>query len=459
MLARSRISVRALPRSSRSCVRFNSTPSYSTPAPVTSSYEPNKLARFLAETIKSTGPMTVATYMRQCLTNPEGGYYTTSPTPFGSQGDFVTSPEISQMFGELVGIWILSEWMNQGMKSECAIMEFGPGKGTLMDDALRALSKFKNFMGAVRSVHLVEASPALREVQREKLCGSTPMETVDGAAWSCKSKYGPTIYWHEDIKELPEALPSPFIIAHEFFDALPIHSFERTKQGWREFLVDTIAVRASPIAPPSELPHNPMLISSTKAKDADPVFHLTLSPKQTPHSTTLPHLSTRTSSLPDSSRVEISPDTLSIVHQLALRTAAQGGAQLIVDYGPAETVPVDTLRGIRAHKIVSPWVDPGKADLSADVDFGAIKHAAKEASGELEVHGPVEQGDWLHALGIGARAQALWSAQRDEAGKKRVTSAYERLTGKGLKSMGKIYKVMAVGPKGGKTPVGFGGSV
>lgn len=422
-----------------------------------------QLAFDLAEVIKTNGPLTLANYMRQCLTNPEHGYYS-KQNPFGKEGDFVTSPEISQMFGELVGVHLLTEWMSLGKPAKVSIVELGPGKGTLLDDALRATSKFKGFNTAVQEVHLIEASDRLREVQRQKLCGHEQFKDAtegSGTIIRAKSKYGPTVSWHYDLASVPRSMPTPMVVAHEFFDALPIHAFEQTKNGWRELLVDVkqfsvILPSTAPTSPPSGVP---------------PQFHLTLANRATLHSSAMLQ-SPRYAGLVPPARVEISPETLSVSRQLLELitqdgdSAGGGGSILIVDYGPADIIPIDTLRGIRKHKIVSPFEKPGSADLSVDVDFDGIKRevlsaAAEKAAGgnsDVVVHGPVTQSQWLHAMGIGARATVLAKAAKTDEARDRVAKAYDRLTDQTV-GMGKSYKVMAITKpaKGGAAwvPAGF----
>lgn len=393
----------------------------------------NDLPRQLSEVIKTMGPLNVAAYMRQCLVNPTDGYYT-QQNVFGSKGDFVTSPEISQMFGELVGIWFLTEWMAMGKPAEINIVELGPGKGTLLDDLLRASAKFKPYLGAVREIHLLEASDKLREVQRQRLCGDDEaFDKKDDQLWYAKSKYGPQVVWHADIGSIPSDLNRPFLLAHEFFDAMPIHAFEKTSHGWRELLVD---IKDSPAVVPAG--------PSPAASNAEPEFHLTLANKPTPHSMSLTK-SSRYDKLEPPSRIEISPESQSVANKIASliqgKDGRPGGTSLIIDYGPSDTIPIDTLRGIRAHKIVSPFETPGMVDLSVDVDFVGIAEEIKKFDG-LKVHGPVQQGDWLHKLGIGARATVLAQNARTEDRRKMIEGEYKRLVESG--AMGKVYKVMAI---------------
>lgn len=404
-----------------------------------SSKTPSKtatLSKFLSETIRNTGPISLANFMRQCLINPSSGYYI-NKDPFGKHGDFITSPEISQMFGELVGIWVLAQWTLQGQPDKVRLVELGPGRGTLMDDLLRAGRSFPQFANAIKEVYMIEASPTLRNMQRKLLCGEQSCLKHADSGYRCSTKWDNTIYWFESIKEVPREQVATFIIAHEFFDALPILQFENTNQGWRERLVDCI------VSPTS----------------LEPQFYMTVPNQSTPSTNIIPQTHERYSKLPVGSKVEICPEAWDVADQMSeiIATAQLGGA-LVVDYGPSDTIPIDTLRGIKEHKLVSPLETPGEADLSADVDFQAIKIAAQQHH-SVDIYGPVEQGDWLHTMGIGARATALANTQTSEEGKKRIASAYNRLVEKGGGAMGKVYKVMSMLPKGSKTPVGFGGSL
>ena len=459
--------------------------------------------------------------MRQCLTFPDGGYYTSSrpnstkdgtSDPFGTKGDFITSPEISQIFGELVGLWFMTEWMAQGRpQNGVQLVELGPGRGTLMSDVLRTTSQFKTFNTAIEEVWLVEAGEALREKQRDSLCGDgSPMieKDEDGKRWwQAKSRFGDTtVKWVEDIVMLPQQKQGsmPFIVAHEFFDALPIHAFESVapaaepektqlldKDGapmvrptraskehqWRELLV-TATKKSLAL-----LDEAPTGAGSTASKEAKPDFRLTIAHASTPTSLILPERPRyRPLKASPGSRIEISPESARYVGAIAdligkhhpsgtdcRKKETPAGAALVIDYGPADTVPVNSLRGIRSHKVVSPFVYPGQADLSADVDFTALADAALVASADVEVHGPVEQGTWLSQLGIQERAQRLlksmaknedWAGE-NERKKKEFDMGWRRLVEAGPRGMGKSYKVMAILPEGGgkRRPVGFGGGV
>ncbi|KFY40566.1 hypothetical protein V495_05371 [Pseudogymnoascus sp. VKM F-4514 (FW-929)] len=457
------------------------------------------LAKQLSEAITATGPVPLSSFMRMCLTADLGGYYMSKQEgrdPFGQKGDFVTSPEISQVFGELLGIWFVAEWMAQGKKGAgVELIEIGPGRGTLMDDMLRTIQNFKPMVSAIEAVYMVEASPALRETQRQVLCGENPMEDHEIGFRSISKYANIPIIWTENIRFVPSSPSnSPFIVAHEFFDALPIHAFQsvapsevpqtkiETPTGvhdlapevakssaakepqWRELVV-------SP-APPDSTHEDLGTPKSERDLYPPPEFELTLSKASTPHSLYLPEISERYKALRKTpeSLIEISPESHAYMEQIAKRIggsaaepkAQPSGAALILDYGPADTIPVNSLRGIKGHQRVSPLSSPGLVDLSADVDFMALAETALKASLGVEVYGPVEQGFFLLGMGIKERAEMLLKGNTlDEGKKQRVDGAWKRLIDRGPSGMGKVYKAMAVVPEtGGKRPpVGFGGSI
>jgi len=440
--------------------------------------------------------------MRQCLTSPDGGYYTTTrPThdQFGRRGDFITSPEISQVFGELVGVWFLTEWMGQGRPSSgVQFMEVGPGRGTMMSDILRTASQFRSFSQAVEAVWLVEAGEGLRRQQCDLLCGEgVEMKEVEGQGqilsyWEAKSKHGNgiPIRWVEDVALLPTNKEStgktPFIIAHEFFDALPIHAFESVAAASKPPNTELLDKDGRPMVRPSSASKVPqwreLLVSATQPKidlftpvteggvqqkqpDAD--FHLTVAKASNPNSLVIPERPRyRKLKRQPESRIEVSPESYRYIQDFAKRIGGDvsgnkpAGAALIIDYGPLDTIPVNSLRGIREHKIVSPFSFAGQADISADVDFGALADAALEGSKGVEVHGPVEQGAWLTQLGVQDRAERLMKGL-EESKRNGVETGWKRLVEGGPTGMGKAYKVMAILPEneGKRRPVGFGGMV
>ncbi|KAG9231862.1 S-adenosyl-L-methionine-dependent methyltransferase [Amylocarpus encephaloides] len=484
------------------------------------------LAKQLSEAITATGPIPLASFMRMCLTSDVGGYYTSEQEgrdQFGRKGDFITSPEISQVFGELIGIWFVAEWMAQGKKDGVELVEIGPGRGTLMDDMLRTMQNFPAMAEAIKYVYMVEASPALREAQRKLLCGDAPMiKTPIGH--KSMSKYNDIqVIWVENIRDVDSAMfncqgegNTPFIVAHEFFDALPIHAFQSipAPPPPPESTSDTIQTPTGPIKLPSpstetkrlqpvgpqwrELvvsPTPPPLTPSPKKKPDE--FHLTLSHAPTPHSLYLPALSPRYKSLLNTpgSLVEISPESQTYISNIAkmiggpnpkpppkekstgkgkIKKREPRGAALILDYGPSHTIPLNSLRGIHHHTPVSPFSSPGLVDLSSDVDFTALAETALASSPGVEVHGPVEQASFLLSMGIKERAEMLVRGITKEAvvkgevgskdaeeRKKGIEGAWRRLVDRGGSGMGKVYKVMAVVPESGgkRKPVGFGGDV
>ncbi|KAL8791081.1 MAG: hypothetical protein Q9213_000288 [Squamulea squamosa] len=403
--------------------------------------------------------------MRQCLTSPDGGYYTTNREgrdQFGQKGDFVTSPEISQIFGELFGVWLVAEWMLQGRKKQgVEIIEVGPGRGTLIDDILRTVTTFKSLTSSIENIYLVEASPSLRTAQKDLLCGDAAFEETPRGYRSVSKYAGLPITWCEDIRFVPnEPDKTPFIFAHEFFDALPIHAFqsvppspnptktfstptgpislnqskaEAQNPQWRELLVSPTFRSSAVISSTTSVP-------SSKSEGPKPDFQLSLAKASNPSSLLLPTQSQRYKDLlPTAGAViEISPESHSYVVEFARRIggspkpksstsspvapaplkAKPSGAALILDYGPAGTIPTSTLRGIRSHQLVSPFVSPGEVDLSADVDFMALVETALGASERIEVHGPIEQGVFLEQLGIRERAEMLIRGLEKKSGTK-----------------------------------------
>jgi len=357
----------------------------------------------------------------------------------------------------------------------------------------QTIRNFKPMVSAIDAVYMVEASPALRETQRKLLCGDNPLEDHE-IGHKCISKYANIpIIWTDNIRFVPSTPEkSPFIVAHEFFDALPIHAFESVQPAeapskietptgthdlapgakkaaskgpqWREMVI-------SP-APPGATHEDLGTPKSEWDLYPPPEFELTLAKASTPHSLYLPEISERYKALKKSpgSLIEISPESHVYMEQISKRIGGSAtepkprpsGAALILDYGPADTIPVNSLRGIKGHQRVSPLSSPGLVDLSADVDFMALAEAALKASLGVEVHGPVEQGAFLLGMGIKERAEMLLKGKAlDEEKKKRVDGAWKRLIDRGPSGMGKVYKVLAVVPEtGGKRPpVGFGGDI
>lgn len=322
------------------------------------------LAEILARRIAATGPITLAEYMAECLLHPDHGYYTTR-RPFGRDGDFVTAPEISQMFGEMLGVCLAQAWIDQGAPPAAILGEIGPGRGTLMADILRTTARISGFAPVV---HLVEASPSLRRQQRQALAGHQ-------------------VVWHDTIATLPDA--PLFLVCNEFFDALPIRQFRRDPAGWRETVVGLHDGRLAPML-----------------TDAAPVAAL----------------AARLADTSPGDIVEMAPAAQPVIAAVASRIAHNGGAAVIIDYGGWHSLG-DTFQALRGHAVADPFAAPGTADLTAHVDFEALATAAAPAA----VTAMVEQGVFLERLGITARAQTLASGLRGPALDNHV-AAHRRLT-------------------------------
>ncbi len=345
----------------------------------------------LAARIARLGPITLADYMAEALIHPQHGYYMRGD-PFGAAGDFVTAPEISQMFGELVGLWCADVWQRLGAPDPVLLVELGPGRGTLMADALRAARTVPRFRRAVR-LHLVEVSSVLRRRQADILRAPTT---------DC-----PPV-WHDSLAEVPEG--PLLLVANEFFDALPIRQFVRTAAGWRERLVSLGEDGHSlvpTLGPPS--PQVGILLPAALRAAAPGAV------------------------------AEVSPAAIGLAAEIGRRLVAHGGAALIIDYGDARPPGEPTLQAVRGHARHDVLAEPGTADLTAHVDFAALVHAASDAG--ARAHGPVPQGAFLEALGLQARAATLRRAATP-AQKEAIAAAIHRLTN--AAEMGTLFKVLAL---------------
>jgi len=331
---------------------------------------------FLRRQIQATGAMPVGEFMRHCVS----AYYA-GRDPFGREGDFITAPEISQMFGEMIGLWSAITWQMMGAPEQVLVVELGPGRGTLMSDLLRASSAMPDFQAALR-VHLVETSPVLREAQREALAG------IDAI-------------WHEDIADLPDG--PAIVIANEFFDALPVEQYVYRTEGWHERMVtcrDAFAFTDGPVVSERRMAE----LGAPEAKSGE-VF-------------------------------EVNPDARRLVQSLAQRFTAQTGVLLAIDYGYDQSAVGDTLQAVRRHQPVPALQTPGEADLTAHVDFAALARAAEP----VKVSPIVTQGSFLRRLGIEVRAERLAAAHPDKADD--LLSGCHRLINPG--GMGALFKVLAV---------------
>jgi NADH dehydrogenase [ubiquinone] 1 alpha subcomplex assembly factor 7 len=342
----------------------------------------------LKKLIKSAGPMPVWRYMELCLTHPEHGYYV-SRDPLGREGDFITSPEVSQMFGELLGLWAAAAWKAIGSPPLLRLVELGPGRGTMMADALRALRVLPPLHQAL-SVHLVEINPVLREKQKSMLSNAR------------------NIAWHDSIDDVPEG--PAIIYANEYFDVLPIHQAVKRETGWHERVI--------------EIDDNGMLAFGI-ASEPMPRFEVLLPPL--------------VRAAPVGAMFEWRPDTE--IMKIAARVRDQDGAALIIDYGHLRSDVGDTFQAIVRHSFADPLRYPGQADVTAHVDFQALARAAEDLG--ARVHGPVTQGEFLTRLGIETRAAALMAKASPEASED-IASALKRLVGGGHGGMGSLFKVLAV---------------
>ncbi|KAI0701907.1 S-adenosyl-L-methionine-dependent methyltransferase [Cerioporus squamosus] len=397
------------------------------PEPVTA------VEKILLDTIKATGPISYATYMQMCLSHPSAGYYMNpSNAVIGSRGDFITSPEISQVFGELLGVWLLSQWMLAGQARKIRFVELGPGRGTLMHDMLRVFSQFPAARSVVEEIHLVETSPAMRSAQEAKL---GPLAQSNG--WN--------LTWRDAIDDIPhDASKFTLVVAHEFFDALPFHLLQKTEQGWRELL---IASGPDPAAPtPLRGAAGPSLdfssVSPTKTLAAR--LRQVLSSTPTASSTLLGLSSPRFQKLPVGSRVEVSPASFKIARQVAELLHEEGsdgvrsaGSALIVDYG-SDRAYGNSFRAFKYHKIVDVFYRPGECDLTVNVDFAYLQEAVTDLASH---HGPIPQALFLHRMGLQARVNALKASAEDKR-KKQIEDAASRLVDP--TGMGSQYKVMAL---------------
>ncbi len=351
------------------------------------------LAERLAARIRSTGPISVADYMAACLLDPAAGYYATRD-PFGTAGDFVTAPEISQMFGELLGVALAQAWADQGRPESFVLAELGPGRGTLMADLWRAAGVMPGFRQAARVV-LVEASPALRAVQAVALAGLSPA-------------------WLDTAVALPEG--KLFLVANEFFDALPVRQFVRDTSGWRERVValagGRLAFALAPAVPLAALAHR---LGDTAPGDI----------------------------------VELCPAGEAVASTVAARIATHGGVAIIVDYGGWRSRG-DTLQAVARHAPADPLATPGEVDLTAHVDFEALARAA-QAAGALATT-LVPQGLFLNRMGIAARAAAL-GRRLTAAAAASHAAALRRLTDPA--EMGNLFRVLGIHPPGAPPPPGL----
>ncbi len=347
------------------------------------------LAAEIRRRIESSGPMPVAQYMALCLTHPEHGYYTTHD-PLGTAGDFTTAPEISQMFGELIGLWAAAVWRGMGSPQGVQLIELGPGRGTMMLDALRAAKVMPEFRSAI-VLHMVEVSAALERLQREAL------STADVSA-----------FWHGSLEAVPDG-PS-IILANEFFDALPVHQAVMCADGWHQRVVKI-------------------------GEDGNLHFSIDRDPK--PLFEEFLPAGVRSAKIGEIFEWRSDRTLL----ELSRRVVRYGGAALIIDYGHAQSAIGDTLQAVGGHQFADPLLAPGLVDLTAHVDFQALALVAQGM--DARVHGPVPQGEFLRRLGIEERAAALRAGAGQEYASI-IEAARQRLTDDDRTGMGRLFKAVAL---------------
>ena len=356
----------------------------------------NLKARLLAR-IDREGPINIAAYMSACLFDPVDGFYPTRD-PLGSEGDFITAPEISQMFGELIGIFALQSWRDMGRPETVQLVELGPGRGIMMSDMMRAAHMDADFVRAV-NITMIEASPALEAVQAKNLAACPAPVT-----WA---------------RALSNVGPGPsIIVGNEFLDCLPIRQFIRHDGAWHERMV---------MRDPED--EGALIYGRSATNEAG----LDLSAFD---------------GAQDGDLAEYNPGLTQICAQLHDRFASHAGRALLIDYGPAISEVGDTVQAISRHQKVDPLAAPGEADLTARVDFGALSRAAREQG--VDSYGPVTQAQFLEAMGIELRAAKL--AQQSERHKPIIARQLHRLMDE--HAMGSLFKVMALQSHGLPKPIG-----
>lgn len=347
----------------------------------------NTLGEKIAALICAAGPLSVADYMAMCLFDPDHGYYTTQE-PFGTGGDFITAPEVSQMFGELVAVWLVRNWQEIGKPLPVTIAEIGPGRGTLMKDMVRTFSRIAPELAGSADFALVEASPRLSDIQRETLLAS-------GAAFA----------WHDSIDTLPDQ--PLLIVGNEIFDALPFRQFVAQGGKWLERAVGI---------------------------DGEGGFRFGLGTA----SLALDALPETARNAPDGSIFEIAPAREALMSVIAARLSARGGAALFFDYGHLESGLGDTFQAVRKHRSEGVFDNPGEADVTSHVDFFALAAVARSHGLAVVLK---TQGDFLLEMGLLERAGRL-GAEADEEKRGQIIADVERLAGPD--QMGKLFKVLEV---------------
>ncbi|KHJ46553.1 hypothetical protein D918_02867 [Trichuris suis] len=354
------------------------------------------LLKLLLNEIESRGPITVAQYMQRALTCPGLGYYVRDREHFGDKGDFITSPEVSQLLGEMLALWCIHEVSELAHGGPFSVVELGPGSGKLMLDMLRTFSQFE--LTSRLSVHMVEISPTLVRRQKELLCGQ-----LDG-----RTLFGQPIFWHGSVDDVPNGFS--FFVAHEFFDAMPVHKFKKVGNLWREVLVD---------------------------KGEGDKLRFCLAPEVTPsQSAYLDNTLTA-----DACDWEVSPASAIVMQSLVKKITSFGGAAIVVDYGQ-DGNGGDTLRAYSSHKQVDPLSNPGFCDLTADVDFNYLRQQVSDAAYTI---GPISQREFLLNMGMVFRLERLLQRAKTKEQRDFLKASYDYLIDPA--KMGSRFKMFAVFPK------------
>jgi NADH dehydrogenase [ubiquinone] 1 alpha subcomplex assembly factor 7 len=357
----------------------------------------------LVALIEDHGPIRIGDYMADALGHPQHGYYMTQ-NALGAEGDFTTAPEISQIFGELIGAWLINAWEQIGAPSLVNLIELGPGRGTLMSDILRTAEVRPKFRKALR-VYMVETSGRLRYAQQRKLADSKVPVT-----------------WATEMHDIPAA--PTLIIANEFFDCLPIRQFVRTtareEPCWQERLVGITQVNGE------------NRLCYTFSEELHPT------PEGTP------------AGAQPQDMFEVCEEGRDIIKEIALRFADHKGRALIIDYGHGRSGFGDTLQALRNHRFWPPLAEPGMADVTAHVDFAALARTGRDQG--LLVHGPELQGRLLSRLGLKERAQMLAERATEEQ-REQIISGAKRLVD--TDEMGTLFKALCLSSAGLPAPAGF----
>ncbi len=355
----------------------------------------SKLSDYLTATLKHHGAISVHDYMDICLNHPNHGFYQAGKA-IGASGSFITAPEISQIFGEILGLWVANIWQNMGHPEKFHLVEFGGGHGTLMKDMLR-VQKHLPAMHAACHVHMVETSPNLSDKQAKTLE---------------EYHFDRPIFWHKDCTTLPDDAPCIFV-GNEFFDALPVHHIQYHDGAWYErqiCLQDDGLLGFTLHDEPTKPPQNHLLIDDAKEGDI----------------------------------IEFSPLSMAIMHQICMRIQQQRGAAIFVDYGYAMPCFGESLQAVKNHQIMDIFDTPGECDLSAHVDFGALAHIVGQFD-NLKLVPLISQGMFLSNLGIKERAEQLKQMLSNDAPKEEIDSAVHRLIHKD--EMGELFKVFSFGSR------------